>query len=102
MRESHSWHRAVMLAILLLVITSVRAQTVSPNTQPSPQPSPTPQASPTPSLEKEFFKNILRDQRAFILSPFHLTGSDTKFLLPLGAATIALIATDRSTEAELI
>lgn len=101
MRDSNSWHRTVMLAFLLLFASGVRAQTVPANTQPSPTPSPTPQAQPSPSLEKQFFKNILRDQRAFILAPFHLTGSDTKYLLPLSAATAALIATDRHTAGSL-
>jgi membrane-associated phospholipid phosphatase len=102
MRERRAWQRVVLLAIVLCVATGARAQTIPANAQPDAQPSPTPQASSTPSLEKEFFKNILRDQRAFIRAPFHITRSDTRFLLPLGAATAALIATDRSTAAEMV
>lgn len=96
-----SWHNAVILVIVLLAATSSRAQTIPANVLPRAQPSPTPQASPTPSLEKQFFKNILRDQRAFILSPFHLKKSDARFLVPLGIATSALIATDRRTAGDL-
>jgi hypothetical protein len=92
----------VLIVILLCVASGVRAQAVPSWTPPGPAPSPTPQAQPSPSLEKEFFKNILRDQRALVLSPFHITRGDTEFLLPLGAATAALIATDRSTAGELI
>jgi len=100
MKASQIRRQVVLVAVMLLVTTGTRAQTIPTNTQPAA--SPTPQASATPSPEKQFFKNILRDQRAFILSPFHLTKDDAKFLLPLGAATAALIATDRSTSAELI
>jgi hypothetical protein len=32
---------------------------------------------------KEFFRNILRDQRAIITAPLHLKESDARFLLPL-------------------
>jgi membrane-associated phospholipid phosphatase len=100
MKACQTWRKAVLIALMLLITSMARAQTIPTNAQ--PKPSPTPQTSATPSPEKQFFKNILRDQRAFILSPFHLTGSDAKYLLPLGAATAALIATDRSTAGELV
>jgi membrane-associated phospholipid phosphatase len=64
-------------------------------------PSPTPQPSATPTLEKQFFKNILRDQKAIWTSPFHLRGADARWLAPLGLGTAALIATDRSTGDEI-
>ena len=96
-----SWHKAAFLIIVLLTATSSRAQSIPASVSPQPQPSPTPKASPTPSLEKEFFKNILRDQRAFILSPLHLKESDARFIVPLGLATSALIATDRHTAGAL-
>lgn len=102
MKARQIWRKVMFVAVMLLVTTGSRAQTIPANTQPKPEPSPTPQAAATPSPEKQFFKNILSDQRAFILAPFHLTKGDAKFLLPLGAATAALIATDRSTSAELI
>ena len=57
----------------------------------------TPPPKPTPSLEKKFFVNILKDQRAIWTSPFHLHGTDAKWLAPLGLSTVALIATDRRT-----
>jgi membrane-associated phospholipid phosphatase len=55
-----------------------------------------------PSLEKKFFVNVLADQRAIWTSPFHLHGSDSKWLGPLGLSTVALIATDRRTSGELV
>jgi len=70
---------------------SIRAQA------PSASPSPTPSASPSPTLESQFFKNILRDQKAIWTSPFHLHGRDARWLAPLGLGTAALIATDRRT-----
>jgi membrane-associated phospholipid phosphatase len=74
---------------------SVRAQT------PSASPSPTPSTSSSPTLESRFFKNILRDQKAIWTSPFHLRGSDARWLAPLGLGTAALIATDRRTGDEI-
>lgn len=59
-------------------------------------------SAPTPSLEKKFFVNILRDQRAIWTSPFHLHGTDAKWLAPLGLSTVALIATDRRTSQALV
>jgi len=57
--------------------------------------------SPTPSLEREFFKNILSDQKAIWTAPFHLERSDTKWVIPSGIGLMALIATDRITGDEM-
>ena len=75
-----------------------------PRDDSSPKPSTTqaPSIKHEPSLEKRFIGNIFRDQRAILTSPFHLQGSDVKFLLPLGLATGGLIAGDRRTSNELI
>jgi membrane-associated phospholipid phosphatase len=51
--------------------------------------------TPTPSLEKEFLKNILRDQKAIWLAPFHLRRRDTKWMIPGVLGFGALITTDR-------
>ena len=95
------WRIAAFLAIISAAASSATAQTQpTPETKPSrPQASPSP--SPTPSLEREFFKNILRDQRAIWTSPLHLHREDAKWLVPLGLATAALIATDESTAGAL-
>src|SRR5436305_148740 len=85
----------MVLAILFSVAFRVHGQASIPN------PSPTPQPSATPTLERQFFKNILLDQKAIWTSPFHLRGRDARWLAPLGLATAALIATDRRTGDEI-
>jgi len=85
----------ILSGIIFSAAVSVRAQT------PSASPSPTPSTSSSPTLESKFFKNILRDQKAIWTSPFHLHGSDARWLAPLGLGTAALIATDRRTGDEI-
>jgi membrane-associated phospholipid phosphatase len=86
---------SICLFVLILSATLGQAQT------PTASPSSTPQASATPTLEKQFFKNILRDQKDIWTAPFHLRGSDARWLAPLGLGTAALIATDRRTGDEI-
>ena len=93
--RSNNFFGMVLCAIILSIASSVQAQT------PVATPSPKPQASATPTLEHEFFKNILRDQKAIWTSPFHLHGRDARWLAPLGLGTAALIATDRRTGDEM-
>ena len=64
-------------------------------------PAPTPVASPTPTLEHEFFKNVLRDQKAIWTSPFHLHERDGRWLAPIGLGAAVLIATDQRTGDEM-
>jgi membrane-associated phospholipid phosphatase len=92
--------RRVHLAATLLALTFVATASASAQTI-APAPSPTPQAKPAPTLERQFFKNILRDQRAIWSSPFHLRSADMKWLLPLGLSTATLVATDRHTAGSL-
>ena len=94
-RTSHCLFAMVLSAILFSIGLSVQAQT------PLASPSPTPAPSATPTLEKQFFKNILRDQKAIWTSPFHLRARDARWLAPLGLGTAAFIATDRSTGDEI-
>jgi membrane-associated phospholipid phosphatase len=82
---------------MILFSTAFSAQAQSP----LPSPSPTPQASSTPSLERQFFKNILSDQKAIWTAPFHLHSRDARWLAPLGLGTAAFIATDRRTGDEI-
>jgi PAP2 superfamily len=93
-RRSNCLFRMALLALVLAAGFAVHAQTPT-------KPSPSPAASPTPSLEKEFFKNILRDQKAIWTAPLHLHGKDAKWLVPSGIGTMALITTDRITGDEL-
>lgn len=85
----------ILSAVIFSFAADARAQT------PSPTPSPTPNASATPTLESQFFKNVLRDQRAIWTAPFHLRGHDALWLGPLGLGTAAMIATDRRTGDEI-
>lgn len=87
--------RIGVFAILILFAVDARAQTSSPT------PSPIPRASATPTLESQFCKNILRDQKAIWTSPFHLHSRDARWVAPLGLGTAALIATDRRTGDEM-
>lgn len=93
----------VMLFALILVLTgTVPAQTLQPKKQPEPEPTTKTKTTTKPTLEKKFFVNILDDQRAIWTSPFHLRGSDSKWLAPLGLSTVALMVTDRRTSGELV
>jgi len=87
----------IILAVLVSAAGGARAQSPTP----TPAPSSGPTASATPSLEKELFKNILRDQKAIWTSPLHLPPENAHWLLPLGLGTAALIATDQSTGDEI-
>jgi membrane-associated phospholipid phosphatase len=79
---------------LLFIASAVQAQT-------SPEPSPTPRSSQTPSLEKQFLKNVLKDQKAIWTSPFSLGRSDAKWMIPSAVGLGALITTDRITGDEI-
>jgi len=57
--------------------------------------------APTPTLEREFFKNILSDQKAIWTAPFHLERSDMKWAVPAGIGFMALVTTDRITGDEI-
>src|SRR5437588_12749752 len=86
------------LGLLFLIITfgsAAYSQTVAPT------PSPSPQTSSTHTLERDFFKNILNDQKAIWTAPLHLHRRDARWLAPIGFGTAALIATDRRTGDEV-
>ena len=57
--------------------------------------------APTPSLEHEFFKNILHDQKSIWTAPFHLERSDMKWVIPSSIGMMALFTTDRITGDEI-
>src|SRR6185295_2069072 len=78
------------LVSILLMGAAVRGQIM-------PKPLPT----PTPSLEKQFFKNILRDQKAIWTTPLRLHKADAKWMIPSGIGTMALFTTDRITGDEI-
>jgi hypothetical protein len=84
----------ISFVVLMSATFSVRAQTPL-------APSPTPTPRPTPSLERQFFRNILRDQKAIWTAPFKLKKDDAKWLMPAGVGTMALVTTDRNTGDEI-
>jgi membrane-associated phospholipid phosphatase len=67
----------------------------------TPRELPVPMTSPTPSLERRFLQNILRDQKTIWTAPFHLGRSDAKWLIPTGIGAMALFTTDRITGDEI-
>jgi membrane-associated phospholipid phosphatase len=100
MRSNGTSHcRFGMIILALLVALARGAQAQSP--RPTPAPSPGPAAPATRSLEKDFFKNILQDQKAIWTSPLHLKTEDARWLVPLGVGAGILIATDQSTGDEI-
>jgi membrane-associated phospholipid phosphatase len=84
---------------VLSTATGAWAQTPDLTSSPVPQasPAPAPKTSTTNSLEKNFFKNLLLDQKAIWTSPFHFRTTDLRWFAPLVGGTAALIATDRRT-----
>jgi hypothetical protein len=93
-RRSHCLFGMAPLAVVLSLACAAHAQT-------PPAPASTPTALPTPSLEKEFVRNILRDQKAIWTAPFRLQGKDAKWMIPSGIGAMALITTDRITGDEM-
>ncbi len=94
-RLAQAFRLLCSLTLLFVFSNLANGQTSAPEAQPSPSPK------ATPSLEKKFFRNILNDQVAIWTSPFHATRTDSKFLVPIGLTTAALIATDRRSAEEL-
>jgi membrane-associated phospholipid phosphatase len=91
---------AFMFAVTLIFSSNSLAQTSSVKVPSQPPSESKPTAKPNP--EKDFFANILRDQREIWTSPFHLNRGDAKWAIPLTLSTAALIATDRHTSGELV
>ena len=86
--------RVLLPFVLLTTAFSAHAQTL-------PQPTPTLPVSPRPSLEHDFFKNILSDQKAIWTAPLHVERSDAKWMIPAGVGLMALFTTDRITGDEM-
>jgi len=89
--EMRIYRFVVITFALVSAMATTKAQTL--------QPSPTPSASPT--LERQFFKNILLDQKAIWTAPFHLSSADATWAAPLAFGTAALIVTDQRTGDEI-
>jgi PAP2 superfamily len=57
--------------------------------------------TPPPSLEREFFKNILNDQKAIWTAPMRLQRDDAKWVIPSSIGFMALVTTDRMSGDEM-
>ncbi len=106
MIDSRSCVRAALvLACALMTISSAFAQSSSsdPSQSQTPASATTAQSPQTskPSLEGQFFKNLLRDQRAIWTSPFHLREGKPWRLIAIGGVSTALLLTDEHTAARL-
>ena len=54
-------------------------------------------SSSPPKSGSNFLRNIARDQKSILSSPFRVKREDLKWLVPFAAATTALLLTDRRT-----
>lgn len=87
----------INIKCLVIFVSLVLTTGLSGHAQTPPKPKPTPPRS----LERDFFKNILRDQKAIWTAPLHVERSDAKWMIPSGIGLMALIATDRTTGDEI-
>lgn len=92
-RSRRSRYLFGLIILVLFTNHSARSQAL----QPSPSPTPT----PARSLESEFFKNVLRDQKAIWTAPFHADRGDAKWIVPGSIGLMALFTTDRITGDEM-
>jgi len=86
--QGRSW----LLACALLSVPAVFAQDAREAVKGTPPPD---QTEPPRDSVKELAKNIVLDQKQIWTSPFRMTRQNAKWWLIFGAATGALIATDR-------
>lgn len=100
--------RTPFLACLVLFFSlsiTGRAQNLQPDNSDSDsadQTTTTSSKNNIKNLEKNFFRNLLSDQKAIWTSPLHLDKDDAKWAIPLTASFATLWATDRHTSGELV
>src|SRR6266550_3562342 len=93
-RPVYCWPLCLVFIIVLFGQALAQTTPVAPSAQPQP--------TPRPTTEKNFFHNILRDQKGIWTAPFHWQQSDAKWIAPLLLSTGALIITDRRTSGALV
>ena len=96
---------AFVLVFALMTVSSALAQTSSSDpAQPQPPTEvvaePSPQAA-KPSPERQFLKNLLRDQRAIWTSPLHIKEGTPWRMIFIGGVSTALLLTDEHTAERL-
>ena len=99
------WSFTFLLSLSFLTSNIAAAQSVPGDNravaEPSPEPSPKPPPTPAPRQAKQLFLDVLSDQKAIWIAPFHLKRGDARWIAPLGVSTAILLSTDRNTAAEL-
>ena len=104
-RQTRSLRAWRLTAIGILVLGSLTAGFSSASAQtpaeersvPAPSPKP-PDFSLPPVDLKSLPRNLLMDQKNLWLTPFHMTTADLHWLVPLGIAGAALVASDTAIE----
>ena len=91
--------RFVLLFLTVVVFSFFLGRSAKAQSSVIPHASPSSAVKPTPSLEKNFIRNILHDQKMIWTSPFRLDSDDAKWLLPLAGVTAVTLATDSHTSA---
>jgi len=89
-----------LIGVLLIAPSFAWAQATTPVAPQPPSPASTQtstQPSPVKQLERDFLKNLLRDQKAIWTSPAHVRAGDLWWIGSISGATAAFIATDRET-----
>src|ERR1700682_6373900 len=84
--------------LVFIIVLSAQAFSQTTPAAPAARPKPT----PIPTTEKNFFGNILRDQKGIWTVHFHVPQRDAKWIAPLILSTGALIVTDRRTSGALV
>src|SRR5690349_14073505 len=85
-------------ALLILPLAAAAQSTPPPQTAAMQSPQPARSISPAvKQLERDFLKNLLRDQKAIWTSPAHIRANDIWWLGSIAGATTAFIATDLET-----
>ena len=91
----------VLALLTLLLVTTGRAQDSAEPEEPNPGGAATTLHRDRHSLERDFVLNIAADQKSLWATPKQIRLEDAHWLLPLGAFSAGLIASDTSIEKRL-
>jgi len=103
-----NWKKQVLVMCSLVSISAIWNAQCTAQDQAAPAQSQSADATPAPapkdydnSLGAPAVRNFVEDQKAIWTSPFHLKPADADWLLPVGALTAGLFATDTEFEKHL-